>query len=196
MSISDDSDGLYKILQTEKDAELRSAAIQGLAINGEEKAADYLVTMYPGASREEKSAVIQSMMIMEDTEGLLSLLKHDFFICRTQGIPNGEAYIAVSETELREMWQGLQTIEDGWDKRQDAVWDAHFLATATGHAGREYLTGVISPIWPGFINEMTGDEWGFHIGLEWQDNPLPLAARRLINLIQSEGIHLTSEAQL
>jgi HEAT repeat protein len=77
MSISDDSDGLYKILQTEQDAELRSAAIQGLAINGEEKAADYLVTMYPGASREEKTAVIQSMMIMEDTEGLLSLLKQE-----------------------------------------------------------------------------------------------------------------------
>jgi len=77
MSISDDSDGLYKILQTEQDAELRSAAIQGLAINGEEKAADYLVAMYPGASREEKTAVIQSMMIMEDTEGLLNLLKQE-----------------------------------------------------------------------------------------------------------------------
>jgi tetratricopeptide (TPR) repeat protein len=77
MSISDDSDGLYKILQTEQDAELRSAAIQGLAINGEEKATDYLVAMYPGASREEKTAVIQSMMIMEDTEGLLNLLKQE-----------------------------------------------------------------------------------------------------------------------
>jgi len=77
MSISDDSDGLYKILQTEQDAELRSAAIQGLAINGEEKATDYLVAMYPGASREEKTAVIQSMMIMEDTEGLINLLKQE-----------------------------------------------------------------------------------------------------------------------
>ena len=77
MSISDDSDGLYKILQTEQDAELISAAIQSLAINGEEKAADYLVAMYPGASREERTAVIQSMMIMEDTEGLLSLLKQE-----------------------------------------------------------------------------------------------------------------------
>jgi len=77
MSISDDSDGLYKILQVEQDEELRSAAIQGLAINGEEKAADYLVAMYPGASREEKTAVIQSMMIMEDTEGLLNLLKQE-----------------------------------------------------------------------------------------------------------------------
>jgi len=77
MSISDDSDGLYKILQTEQDAELRSAAIQSLAINGEEKAADYLVAMYPGASREEKTAVIQSMIIMEDTEGLLNLLKQE-----------------------------------------------------------------------------------------------------------------------
>jgi hypothetical protein len=33
--------------------------------------------MYPGASREEKTAVIQSMMIMEDTEGLLNLLKQE-----------------------------------------------------------------------------------------------------------------------
>jgi len=77
MSISDDSDGLYKILQVEQDAELRAAAIQGLAINGEGKAADYLVAMYPEASREEKTAVIQSMMIMEDTQGLLSLLKQE-----------------------------------------------------------------------------------------------------------------------
>jgi len=77
MSISDDSDGLYKILQVEQDAELRAAAIQGLAINGEEKAGDYLVAMYPGASREEKTAVIESMMIMDDTQGLLSLLKQE-----------------------------------------------------------------------------------------------------------------------
>ena len=39
MAISDDSDGLYKILQTEQVVELRSSASQGLAINGEEKAA-------------------------------------------------------------------------------------------------------------------------------------------------------------
>jgi len=77
MSISDDSDGLYKILQVEQDAELRAAAIQGLAINGEEKAGDYLVDMYPAASREEKTAVIESMMIMDDTQGLLSLLKQE-----------------------------------------------------------------------------------------------------------------------
>ena len=68
---------VYKILQVEQDAELRSAAIQSLAINGEEKAADYLVAMYPDASREEKTAVIQSMMIMEDTERLISLLKQE-----------------------------------------------------------------------------------------------------------------------
>ena len=68
---------LKQVLANETDPELRKAAIQGLAINGEEKAADYLVAMYPGASREEKTAVIQSMMIMEDTEGLLNLLKQE-----------------------------------------------------------------------------------------------------------------------
>ncbi len=77
MSISDDSEGLFNILQLEQDPELRAAAIQGLAINGEEEAAEYLATMYPGASREEKTAVIRSMMIMEDTQGLLNLLKQE-----------------------------------------------------------------------------------------------------------------------
>jgi HEAT repeat protein len=77
MSISDDSEGLFNILQLEQDPELRAAAIQGLAINGEEEAAEYLAAMYPGASREEKTAVIRSMMIMEDTQGLLNLLKQE-----------------------------------------------------------------------------------------------------------------------
>jgi hypothetical protein len=36
-----------------------------------------LVSIYPTASREEKSAVIQSMMIMEDPDALLSLLKSE-----------------------------------------------------------------------------------------------------------------------
>jgi len=54
---------------------LRSAAIHGLAISGGAEARDYLVGLYPDGSREEKSAVIESMMIMDDTEGLLGLLK-------------------------------------------------------------------------------------------------------------------------
>jgi outer membrane protein assembly factor BamD (BamD/ComL family) len=77
MAISEDSDGLFKILQVEQDAELRSAAIQSLAISDGEDAADYLVKLYPDGSREEKTAVIHSMMIMDNTEGLLSLLKQE-----------------------------------------------------------------------------------------------------------------------
>jgi len=77
LSIADDSDGLISILQAEQDAELRSAAIQSLAINGGQEATDYLVKLYPDGSREEKSAVIESMMIMDDSEGLLSLLKQE-----------------------------------------------------------------------------------------------------------------------
>jgi len=77
MSISDDTDGLFKILKVEQNVELRATAIQLLAVNGGEDAADYLVKLYPNGSREEKSAVIQSMMIMEDSEGLLSLLKQE-----------------------------------------------------------------------------------------------------------------------
>jgi tetratricopeptide (TPR) repeat protein len=77
MSISDDTDGLFRILQVEQDTELRAAAIQSLAISGGEEATDYLVKLYPDGSREEKTAVIQSMMIMENTEGLLSLLKQE-----------------------------------------------------------------------------------------------------------------------
>ena len=43
----------------------------------EKEAADYLVKLYPDGSREEKTAVIHSMMIMDNTEGLLSLLKQE-----------------------------------------------------------------------------------------------------------------------
>jgi len=75
MMIADDTDGLIKVLQSEQDTELRAAAIQALAISDDEEAAQYLVTIYPDGSREEKEAVIQSMMIMENTQGLIGLLK-------------------------------------------------------------------------------------------------------------------------
>jgi HEAT repeat protein len=77
LAIADDTDGLFRILQTETDADLRAAAIQSLAISDGDEVAAYLVELYPNASREEKSAVIQSMMIMDDAEGLLSLLKQE-----------------------------------------------------------------------------------------------------------------------
>jgi tetratricopeptide (TPR) repeat protein len=75
MSIANDTAGLFKVLQKEQNSDLRSAAIHGLAISGGAEARDYLVGLYPDGSREEKSAVIESMMIMDDTEGLLGLLK-------------------------------------------------------------------------------------------------------------------------
>jgi HEAT repeat protein len=77
MSISDDTDGLFRILQVEKDTELRSTAIQLLGVNGGDEAADYLINLYPDGTRAEKSAVIESMMIMDNTEGMLSLLKQE-----------------------------------------------------------------------------------------------------------------------
>ncbi|MDH3787205.1 MAG: HEAT repeat domain-containing protein [Xanthomonadales bacterium] len=75
MAIAEDTDGLMKVLETEQDEDLRAAAIQSLAISEGDGVAEKLVSIYPNASREEKSAVIQSMMIMEDAEALLSLLK-------------------------------------------------------------------------------------------------------------------------
>jgi HEAT repeat protein len=75
MMIADDIDGLQKVLQSEKDEELRAQAIQMLAISDDEDAAQYLVGMYPSASHTEKQAIIQSMMIMENVQGLISLMK-------------------------------------------------------------------------------------------------------------------------
>lgn len=75
MAIAEDTEGLIKVLETEQDPDLRAAAIQSLAISEGDGVAEKLVSLYPSASREEKSAVIQSMMIMEDAQALLSLLK-------------------------------------------------------------------------------------------------------------------------
>ena len=75
MMIAEDTDGLMKILQSEQDAQLRSTAMQMLAVSDDAEAARYLVTLYPDGSREEKGAIIQSMMITEDVQGLISLLK-------------------------------------------------------------------------------------------------------------------------
>lgn len=75
MMIADDIDGLQKVLQSEKDEDLRAQAIQMLAVSGDDDAAQYLVGLYPNASRTEKQAIIQSMMIMDDAEGLIGLMK-------------------------------------------------------------------------------------------------------------------------
>jgi tetratricopeptide (TPR) repeat protein len=75
MTIADDTDGLMKVLQSEQDTGLRAAAIQALAISADDESAQYLVTLYPDGSREVKQAIIQAMMITENAQGLVSLLK-------------------------------------------------------------------------------------------------------------------------
>jgi tetratricopeptide (TPR) repeat protein len=75
MMIAGDTEGIMEVLKTEADPEVRAAAIQALAVSDEDIAADYLVSLYPNGSVDEKQAVIQSMLIMEDSEGLISLLK-------------------------------------------------------------------------------------------------------------------------
>ena len=75
MMIADDTEGLVEVLKTETDPEMRAAAIQALAVSGDDVAADYLISLYPDGTVDEKQAVIQSMMIMDHTEGLISLLK-------------------------------------------------------------------------------------------------------------------------
>jgi hypothetical protein len=56
---------------------LRAAAIQGLAVIESPGAVDYLLEIYPNASPEEKEAVIESMMIMENSKALLGLLEQE-----------------------------------------------------------------------------------------------------------------------
>ena len=77
LSIADDIDGLFNILQVEQNTELRANAIQALAITDSPKAANYLVEIYPDASRDEKEATIEAMMIMDDMTNLLALMKQE-----------------------------------------------------------------------------------------------------------------------
>jgi hypothetical protein len=75
MMIADDTKGLMKVLQSEQDPELRAAAIQSLAISDGDDASNYLVSLYPQSSVDEKQAIIESMLIMDSPEALISLLK-------------------------------------------------------------------------------------------------------------------------
>lgn len=77
LSIADNSDALVEILESEKDPELRSVAVQMLAINGSPEATRYLVEMYPGATRDEKTEIIHSMLVLDDTDALLALMKQE-----------------------------------------------------------------------------------------------------------------------
>ena len=77
LAIADDTGSLVKILESEKDPELRAQAVQSLAIHGSPEAADYLVEMYPAADRDEKSEIIHSMLILDDADALLSMMKQE-----------------------------------------------------------------------------------------------------------------------
>jgi HEAT repeat protein len=77
LSMAEDSEGLVRILESEKDPELRTQAVQMLAIQGSGEASRYLVEMYPGATRDEKSEIIHSMLILEDSGTLLALMKQE-----------------------------------------------------------------------------------------------------------------------
>ena len=75
MMIADDTSGLIQVLESEKDAELRAVAMEMLAVNGDKASAEYLVGLYPGGTQKEKTAIIQSMMIMDNAKGLIDLMK-------------------------------------------------------------------------------------------------------------------------
>jgi len=77
LAIADDTEGLIKILQAEKDSTLRAAAIHSLSVNGDSAGADYLVSLYPNGTHTEKSAIIESMMVMDNAQGLIGLLKQE-----------------------------------------------------------------------------------------------------------------------
>jgi HEAT repeat protein len=77
LAIADDTDGLFNILGKEQNPDLRADAIEALAMTDSQEAADYLVELYPSASRDEKEAIIESMLIMDNTRALLGLMKQE-----------------------------------------------------------------------------------------------------------------------
>lgn len=74
MAMTGDTDGVRKVLETEQNAEIRVAAIHALAMSDEEGTAEFLSGSYDGKSMEEKMAIIESLMILEDAKGLIRLL--------------------------------------------------------------------------------------------------------------------------
>ena len=48
-----------------------------MAISDGDNASKYLASLYPQASVDEKQAIIESMMILESPEALISLLKKE-----------------------------------------------------------------------------------------------------------------------
>ena len=77
LAMADDSEGLIKILKVEKDSILRAAAIHSLSVNGDTAGMEYLLSLYPNGSHTEKTAVIESMMVMDNAQGLINLLEQE-----------------------------------------------------------------------------------------------------------------------
>ena len=77
MAIAGDTDGLINIMEVEKDQALRISAIQSLAINGNEESTRYLLKLYPDSSRQVKTAIIESMLIVDDIDALMNLLEQE-----------------------------------------------------------------------------------------------------------------------
>ena len=77
LSIAEDGDALIRIAEKETNPELRAVAVQSLAINGSPEASKYLLDMYADAPYEEKTEIIHSMLILEDSDALLTLMKQE-----------------------------------------------------------------------------------------------------------------------
>lgn len=68
------ADLLKDIYKESNSIEVRKAVIEAYII-GDEAGAQYLISLYPRGSHADKQTVIQSMMIMDNTQGLIELLK-------------------------------------------------------------------------------------------------------------------------
>ncbi len=79
-AVAGDQQMLMHILESESetDSDLRITAIHGIAMAGGEDAVDFLESMYSGATtEEEKTAVIESMMMLGNATGLISLFRQE-----------------------------------------------------------------------------------------------------------------------
>lgn len=77
MMIANDRDGILHVLRTETEPELRVAAIHGLAVVGLGDATEFLAELYGQASLVERRAIMESMMMMNDVQGLIALLEQE-----------------------------------------------------------------------------------------------------------------------
>jgi HEAT repeat protein len=77
MAIAGDTRSIRKALETEQNPEIKVAAIHAIAIGKDDDSAQFLAGLYSGGTPEEKSAVIQSMMILDNAGGLISLIRQE-----------------------------------------------------------------------------------------------------------------------